>query len=177
MEDWDGLGATQWDDVLQFDCHIADDFHFEEDTEVFDVHWIGGYWNGDPAEFDWCISFFKDDGSGESPVGTPYEPSHAGPFCFAWDEMTIEDLGDGYYKFGVDLPEAILFPACYKFWISIWGYGNFPPQSGWAYHQDPVTLSPAVWGSNYFGHPFWTPSFDVQGFDHDMCFQLTEFQP
>jgi uncharacterized repeat protein (TIGR01451 family) len=177
MEDWDGLAATQWDETIQFDCHVADDFHFEVDTEVFDVHWIGGYWNGDPAEFDWCISFFKDDGSGEAPVGTPYEPSHAGPFCFAWAELTVEDLGDGYYKLSVDLPESILFNACEKYWISIWGAGAYPPQSGWAYHQDPITLSPAVWGSNYFGFAFWTPSFDVQGFDHDQCFQLTEYQP
>jgi hypothetical protein len=171
--EYDGLAAAQDDQAYPFSCYEADDFHFDVDTEVMDVHWVGGYWAGDPAEFDWCISFYKDDGSGESPAGMPYEPTFAGPYCYAWDEITKEELEPGYYSMSVDLPETLTFIGCEKYWISIWGVGVYPPQSGWGMHQDPVTLTGAVWGSDFFGFPFWTPGFDVQGYDHDMCFQLT----
>jgi hypothetical protein len=171
-----GLMAAQNDEAYPFSCYEADDFHFEEDTEVQDVHWVGGYWNGAPAEFDWCISFYMDDGSGQAPAGMPYQPTFAGPYCFAWDEMQIEELEYGYYEFGVDLPEVLTFTGCEKYWISIWGYGVYPPQSGWGAHYD-VQLAPCVWGSDFFGYPFWTAGYDVQGFDHDMCFQLTGPSP
>jgi uncharacterized repeat protein (TIGR01451 family) len=171
--DWDiGLMSAQMDEAYPYDCFVADDFHFEADTEVTDVHWIGGYWNGDPAEFDWCISFYMDDGSGEAPAGMPYQPTFAGPYCFAWSDIEIEDLGNQYYSMSVDLPETLTFAGCEKYWISIWGYGLFPPQSGWAAHYD-YQLSPCVWGSNFWGYVYWTPGFDIQGFDHDLCFQLT----
>ena len=175
---YDGLASAQWDASFPYDCYQADDFHFEEDTEVFDVHWIGGYWN--PKEnggFDWCISFYKDDGTGGAPVGLPYQPSYAGPFCFSvdeYEEVLIEETETSlFYEYSVDLPEPIVFNACEKYWISIWGVGVFPPQSGWGMHQDPITLSPAVWGSDYWLYEYWTPGYDIQGYDHDMCFQLT----
>jgi hypothetical protein len=169
--DYVGLGAAQWDEVLQFDSYLADDFEFTEETEVCDVHWIGGYWGGDPAEFDWGISFFYDDGTGTSPDGHPDTPSFAGPFIYAWDDCNPVEIAPGEYEMYVDLPENIPFPAGH-YWIAIWGIGLYPPQSGWGYHQT-YLLEPAVWGSAYFGFPFWTPGFDVQGFDFDMAFQLT----
>jgi hypothetical protein len=177
--DYDGLAAAQYDAAGAFDTYQADDFHFDEPTEVCDVHWIGGYWgtNYQQGAFDWCISFWMDDGSGNAPQGSdPYNPTYAGPYCYTWDQITkelIEDTGTSiYYELSVDLPENIPFEACQKFWISIWGQGAFPPQSGWGYHQT-FLLTPAVWGSVYFGIPFWTPGVDVLGYDFDMCFQLT----
>jgi uncharacterized repeat protein (TIGR01451 family) len=114
-----------------------------------------------------------DDGSGEAPDSHPQTPSLAGPFCYAWADINKEELEPGYYEMWVDLPENLMMYACEKYWISIWGVGQYPPQSGWGYHSDPILLQPAVWGSNYFGLTFWTPGYDVLGFDHDMCFQLT----
>jgi len=174
--DYVGLGTTQLDDVLQFDCFIADDFYFEKNTVVCDINWIGGYFDGEPAEFDWCISFMNDDGTGEAPDGHPANPTYAGPFCPQWSDITIEELEPGYYLMSFDLPD-VTFPANSTFWISIFGFGQYPPYSGWGYHQDPIYLSPSVWGSDYFGYSFWTPGYDVQGFDHDMCFQLTTKTP
>lgn len=173
--EYTGLGAAQWDEAGQFDAYLADDFEFTEPTEVCDVHWIGGYWVGtEPAsaEFDWCISFYYDDGTGNSPTGTPYTPSLAGPFCYAWDEIEKEEIEPGYYEMSVDLPENIPFDEG-KYWISIWGVGAFPPQSGWGLHEDPIRLHMAVFGSDYFGFTFWTNSEDVFGYAADMCFQLT----
>jgi len=170
--DYIGLAAAQWDETIQFDTYQADDFEFTEATEVCDVHWVGGYWNPDPyAEFDWGISFYLDDGTGTAPLGTPYAPSYAGPFIFTWSEITWVELEEGYYEMSVDLPDNIPFDEGH-YWISIWGIGTYPPQCGWGYH-DTFLLSPAVWGSVYFAYPFWTPGFDVQGFDFDMAFQLT----
>ena len=44
---YDGICSAQYDEDVPFESECADDFHFEEDTEVFDVHWIGAYWNDD----------------------------------------------------------------------------------------------------------------------------------
>ena len=170
---YDGLAAAQWDEPGAFDAYPADDFHFEDPTEVCDVHWIGGYWGGDPAEFDWCISFYMDDGTGNAPLGTPYNPSYLGPFCYSWADIEKTELEPGYYEMSVDLPENYIFEPCVKYWISIWGVGQFPPQSGWGYHADPIILHQMVFGSNYFGFPFWTDGELVFGAPYDCCFQLT----
>ena len=170
--DYIGLGAAQWDEPGQFDAYCADDFLFEEPVEVCDVHWIGGYWNGDPAEFDWGISFYLDDGTGNAPVGIPYAPSFLGPFIFTWAQCNPVEIEPGYYEMYVDLPENYLFPPG-TYWISIWGIGAFPPQSGWGIRDTNTIMHEAVFGSDYFGFTFWTDSFDVFGYSADMCFQLT----
>jgi len=178
--DYDGICSAQYDTGVPFESECADDFHFEEDTEVFDVHWIAAYWNGDnynQVHWPWEIIFYHDDGSGTAP-GNIY----AGPYTYnpgSYTETIIEDTGDPasgiYYKISVDLPENILFPACYKFWISIQGIGDFSPQSGWAFHFDPIKLHEAVFRSVYFGYPDWTPWSTVAPPDQrDLCFQLTK---
>jgi hypothetical protein len=170
---YDNLGAAQWDNVLLFDAHLADDFHFEDITFVADVHWIGGYFGGDPEEFDWCISFYLDDGTGTAPAGVPYNPSYAGPFCYIWEQITKEEIAPGTYEMSVDLPYGIPFDPCIKYWISIWGVGQYPPQSGWGIHETPIILHQSVFGSTYFSWPFWTDSELVFGFQKDCAFQLT----
>ncbi len=153
----------------------ADDFHFDEATEVADIHWIGGYWNTDyqNGAFDWAITFYNDWGNGEAP-GEVY----AGPFIIDWDDIgkeLLEDTGTSiYYKLSADLPEIVTFPACEKFWVSIRGEGVFPPQSGTCL-QLSVQLHMAVWKSEYFGVPDWLDT-DLQWPEYgpmDMCFQLT----
>ena len=171
--EYDGLCSSQYDSEYPFESENADDFHFEEDTEVCDVHWIGGYWAGDPAEFDWCIRFYKDRGDGEAPGELMQED------CYTWDEIEKEDLGDQYYEMNVDLPHNKMFYACEKYWISIQGVGVYPPQSGWAFHYDPIILHQAVFKSEYFGFPDWTDWEEVNEEDpypRDMCFQLTTKQ-
>ena len=173
--DYDGLGASQEDTLYPLSFMCADDFQFEEDTEVCDVHWVGGYWNDvtyNQVHWPWMITFYNDDGSGERP-GDVY----LGPFTFdstQYTETLITDTGTSiYYEFSVDLPENYLFPAGYKFWIVIQGVGFFPPQSGWGLHQDPITLHEAVFKGELLGFPDWTDTFDVFGYSADMCFQLT----
>jgi hypothetical protein len=170
---YDGLLAAQEPSSPEnLDAYPADDFHFEEDTEVCDVHWIGGYWNGDPQEWDWCILFYYDRGDGEAP-GNVY----AGKYCYSWDEIGKEELEPSRWEMWVDLPENIWFPACYKFWISIWAVGDHFPQSGWGYHEDPIIMHEAVLKSDWFGVPDWTDTSQLLGYPVDMCFQLTTKGP
>jgi hypothetical protein len=154
------------------DAYPADDFIFKEQTEVCDVHWIGGYQNGNPKQWDWCILFYADRVDGNAP-GSKY----AGKFCYTWEEINKKDLGNRYYEMWVNLPENIQFPGDYKFWISIWAVGDDPPQSGWGFHQNPINLHQAVFKSNYLGVPDWTDTSEILGYPVDMCFQLTTKQP
>ena len=178
--DYDGICAAQYDESYPFEAESADDFNFDEDTLVGDVHWIGAYWNGDnynQVHWPWEITFYKDDGSGNKP-GSLY----AGPYNFDESEYTetlVEDTGSPdtgiYYEISVDLPEGILCYAGEKYWISIQGIGVFPPQSGWAYHLDPIYLHEAVFRSEFFGFPDWTDWSEVSPPDQrDLCFRLTE---
>jgi hypothetical protein len=162
--DYVSLLAAQEDTSYPFDFHCADDFQFAEDQLVHDVHWIGGYWNGAPIEGEWGIRFFEDDG------GVPGDV-FAGPFFIAWADMSVVDLGSGYFELGADI-DAVEFAAGTTYWVDIYGNEDAMPQSGWAYHDD-VIMSPMVAGSDYFGYPYWTPGFDIWGTDRDMAFQLT----
>ena len=95
--DYEGLLAAQEpSSPANLDAYPADDFIFDEDTEVCDVHWIGGYWNGDPQEWDWCILFYYDRGDGAAP-GNPY----IGKFCYTWGEINKEELEPGYWEMWV----------------------------------------------------------------------------
>jgi hypothetical protein len=176
--DFSGFMHSQWDENKQFDFYHADDFEFDETTEVADIQWRGGYWGEDyqTAGFDWCISFYYHNITTGKPEGFPQTPSFSGPYCFKWSEIEKEIINDTgtaiYYEFSVDLEETILFESGQQYWISIWAEGSIPPQSGWCYHKT-YLLNPAVLGSDYFGFPYWTPGLDVQGFDFDMAFQLT----
>ena len=127
------LAAQQPVNPGHIDAYPADDFHFDQDTEVCDVHWIGGYWSGDPEPWNWCVMFWYDQGDGEAPGGM-----YAGPFCFDWDDIVKEELEPSIWEMSVDLPENIFFPACYKWWITIYAVGDHFPRSGWGFHSEPT---------------------------------------
>jgi len=147
-------------DCSAYDAFSADDFTFAADQDVSDVHWIGGYWNGATVPFDWSIEFFEDDGTGTSP-GASFAA-----FAFAYADITMIDLGSQYFEMSVDLPSVVTFDGGQKYWICIWGTSEYPPQAGFGFHYSIIGAS-GVFGSVYFGVPFWTP----QGRDH--AFQLT----
>jgi len=169
---YSNMGASQDDNILGLDPILADDFTFEEQQEVGDVHWIGGYWNPiQDGNFDWEIKFYNDFGDGTKPGATiaTYSFSNA-----QVNETPIDTLGDAYYcDYFVYLPAPLSFSPGIKYWISIQGIGNTPPQSGWAMHTS-ILLHEAVFKSEYFGYPDWTNSSDPFGIAYDMCFQLTE---
>jgi hypothetical protein len=159
---YENMGSAQDDSAYPFLSEMADDFEYN--GVVHDVHWVGGYWNGDPAPFDWRIRFYKDSGGAPGSL-------HAGPYEFAWDDIDKIDLGGGYFQMNVDIPATSFSGG--KYWISIQGVGNFPPQSGWAIHTDQVLLSEAMFKSDFFGYPSWTPASTVGWGYADTAFQLT----
>jgi hypothetical protein len=160
-----GMASAQDDQAYPFLSELADDFHFDEDTEVVDVHWVGGYWNGVTAPFDWRIRFYEDAGNVPGAL-------FAGPFEFTWDEISKISLGSEYWECSVFLPEVVTFTGCEKYWVSIQGVGIFPPQSGWAYHIG-GPLMEGFFKSAFFGYPDWTSSYTVWGDHYGFCFQLT----
>ena len=103
--EYDGLITTQEPITPgNIDGYPADDFQFKEDTEICNIHWIGGYYNGEPQEWDWYIIFFEDRGDGNAP-GYDY----AGPFLYTWADIGKEELQPGYYERWVDLSENVFF--------------------------------------------------------------------
>jgi len=186
-----GLDFVVWDNWMGFDyghhahynesagidCYMADDFQFDEETEVFDVHWIGCYWHSgyEQAAYDWKILFYEDRGDGAAPGDI-----FAGPYTYTQEQCTPDLLLDTgwsiYYEMSVNLPEYVVFPENDKFWISIWADGDAEPWSAWGLHEAPILKHhQAVLKSEYWGHPDWT-DYDVfnPGYPPaDMCFQLT----
>jgi len=171
--DYIGLAASQDDPISGLDPIEADDFMFDQDQLVNDVHWIGGYWNGPPDDgnFDWRVIFYNDFGDGTKPgaVIATYTFANADV-----NETFIEQIGTSFFfSYSVDLPATLSFGAGTKYWISIQGIGAYQPQSGWGMHDDPILLHQAVFKSVYFVYPDWTNTSTVFGYAVDMCFQLT----
>jgi len=171
--EYENMLAAHWDDTFNLDAYPADDFRFDDDTMVTDVHWVGGYWgtNYTQGDFDWDIIFYEDRGDEAAP-GVVY----VGPFTYTQDQcnpVLIDDTGGAiYYEFSVDLPEIITFAGGETYWLSISAIGLFPPQSGWGVHSDNITMHQAVFKSVFFGFPDWNNTENVLGYPVDMCFQL-----
>jgi hypothetical protein len=168
---YNGFLSAQDDSYIPLYTECADDFILGGSQAVNDIHWIGGYWHGDlAAEFDWKIRFYNDDGTGNAPGAL-----FAGPFVYNWAAIDKVDLGSGYFELSVNLPTEVTFGGGTKYWISIQGIGDFPPQSGWGRQDDPASpnFQPGVFYGPYFGYYTWTPSTVAWGIWRELCFQLT----
>jgi len=172
---YEGLIASQIDDINTFDAISADDFVFSNDTFISEIDWIGGYWNINysQGDFNWEIIFYEDRGDGMAPG-----EKLAGPYNYTQSQcnpVIVEDTGSViYYLFSRELPENVLFNASEKYWVSINGIGPLFPQSGIAHHQNPINLHQAVFKSNYFGYNDWNNTEYVLGTANDLCFRLLE---
>lgn len=157
------------DEPKQWDSFVADDFLFDEETEVNWVFWQFVYWNcniaGGPKDFhyDWNVTFFEDEGTG-------YHPGDifAGPFTIADAEIhksrpyaNSSIYSGGYWNCGAYafLPEPVTFNADTKYWISIYSIGPIYPQSGWYVHNEShggILLHEGNRKSEHWGWPDWT---------------------
>jgi hypothetical protein len=167
------LLSSQKDNGYPFVSQVADDFHFDEDTEIFDVHWFGGFWGGPPEEVDPCkfnIYFYLDDGTGTAPTGAGMpDPAPTAIASYSFPAVTGYPLDpNGFYSYEVDLDPPFLAIACEKYWIAIQAEFDFPPQWGWA-NTDQYHLATAVQGFPVLEMPFWT-MIDPEV---DMAFYLT----
>lgn len=170
-DNWMGYNAVipaYWNETSQEDFNAADDFIFEEDTEVFDVHWIDAI-SGDNYQQgikEWKIIFYEDRGDEKAPGNI-----FAGPFNYSYDQCNFEVLYEeedaAIYEYFVNLSGYILFPRNTKFWISIWGENTSDPKSYWGGHNIPMKLNYSVIKSGSTGVLDWTE------YPVDLCFQLT----
>jgi hypothetical protein len=171
---YQGLGSSQDDYCLNFDPIIADDFMLDGNMQIITVNWIGGYWNGPPddGDFDWQVVFYTDFGDGSKPGAA------LGTYFFAnadVNETFIDTniFGSNIFSYSATLPAPLSLAADTKYWLSIQGMNDYPPQSGWAYHISPILSHQAVFKSVYFGYPDWTDISTLLTCPGDMCFQLT----
>lgn len=194
-ESKDGYALTNdkeyvaWDNNMDYDdmlpargeminpeyAYPADDFTFEIDTVVTEIHWIGGYYDTgyNKTHWNWTIVFYEDDGTGTKP-GDLYGKNYVFNRSM-YKETKKSEISEWsiYYEFSVTLPENITFKADNKYWISIWAVAKDLPISGWGYHEEPITLEEAMFKSlDYFNDTDWHSSSEPLGKPVDMCFQL-----
>ncbi len=154
------------EDVRQWDSFVADDFIFENETEVKWVYW-GIYYGYAPGgkdyHYDWNVTFFEDDGTGNSP-GDIY----AGPLTIADEDIgksfpyfnTTTSWGCGAVAF---LPEPVIFNADTKYWVTIYSIGSIYPQTYLPCHNESmggILLHEAKFKSDHWGFPDWTDLSD-----------------
>ena len=155
------------EDVKQWDSFVADDFIFENETEVKWIFWQIYYANapGKDYHYDWNITFFEDDGTGNNP-GDIY----AGPITIA-----DEDIGKSFPYFNQTyrwacgaiafLPEPVNFNADTKYWITIYSIGSIYPQTFLPCHNETmggILLHEAKFKSDHWGFPDWTNLSDPE---------------
>lgn len=179
VENFSGIIAAQHEPLgtpNRLDAFPADDFMFDENTDVHRVFWGGGYFQCNYAQgpkdyhFDWNITFFEDDGSGDNP-----DDIYAGPFTIldadiVKSEEYVNDSLVSNGAWGVAywawLPDPVTFNADTKYWISIYGIDETFPQSCLGLHDEPlggILLHEAKFKSEYFGHFNWTNISEVLG--------------
>ena len=161
----------------QWDSFVADDFMFEEETEVNWLYWqiYYGYATAKDYHYDWNITFFEDDGTGNNP-GAIYE----GPFTI-YDEDIDKSLPyineSTVWACGATafLPESVTFDADTKYWISIYSIGPIFPQTFFPVHNETlggILLHEGKFKSEHWGYPDWTDFTVVHGEALDSNFIL-----
>jgi hypothetical protein len=150
------------EDPHQWTSFVADDFIFENETEVKWLFWQIYYAyapGGKDYHYDWNITFFEDDGTGNNP-GDIY----AGPFTIA-----DEDIGKSFPYFNTTsswacgafafLPEPVNFTTDTKYWMTIYSTGPIYPQTYLPCHNETIggiLLHEAKFKSEHWGYPDWT---------------------
>jgi len=169
---YEALLACQNDPTYGILGEDADDFQLTSTTPIDQVHWIGGYWNGNPGAIGMQITFCTDDGSGSYPGAVVW-----GPTIFTnaeLNEQFVEQVSTSYYySYDATLDPPLTCQAGQKYWIIFQGQQTFPPQSGVAGHSL-VTLNEMLFRSTYFPYPDWTPGSSVFGVAYDIAFQLLQ---
>jgi hypothetical protein len=158
--------SSQRDVVYPFISQVADDFLFEAETTITDVHWFGGFWGGDPLDpIDFEIYIYADDGTGNAPTGGGMpDPSSTALAAYTFTGVTGLPLSsNGNYEYEVDLPTPFVCTAGEKYWLAVVSVFNFPPQWGWIYTTT-QQMAPLVQGFPLLGTPFWSvydPTLDA----------------
>lgn len=184
------MASSQLDAAYPFDSQTADDFLFEFEAVVTDVHWVGGFWNlsgdiPDPQVFNLYI--YAGEGEECPPECVPglFMPTTPVPDSAMWSVLGVTPtatlLAGDTYAYDLDLGPLNQFTAWpgAHYWLAIQWVGEFSTvgQWGWSDALDSQQLCGAVQGFPLLGVPYWTPVDGDSGTPEldcvDMAFQLT----
>jgi hypothetical protein len=154
----------------QWDSFVADDFMFEEETEVRWIFWQNVYGFSFPPKdyhYDFNITFYEDDGTGTCP-GAIY----VGPITIPDEDIekshcyVNQTFPSSLWACGLSayLPEPVTFDAFTKYWLSIYSIGPILPQTYFPVHNESVggiKLHQAKFLSEHWGYPVWTNFSEV----------------
>jgi hypothetical protein len=165
---WDN-DITWYDNIYRSDTssnyRLADDFLFTANTDVMDVHWLGGNWGGGPGdEADVVIEFYDDNGNQPGSV-------IAGPYPYAWDAIYKEGPYTPWTVWynEVDLPEVVSFNAGTKYWIMIAYDGPGYPYWGFAVHSSYQLTNAKQWTGSSWINTYEDGAFQLTTkYDHDV---------
>jgi hypothetical protein len=156
------------------DSFFADDFELDEDALLTDIHWGGGFWNGNPINpSDFRVYIWEDNGN--QPAGGPGDPS--GAAIVTWDLLDVMGTvvlpgTTTFIDYEADLDPPFSLDGGETYWLCIQSLEETFPQYGWSATTG-VTGNPGFFGSTYFAFPFWTPGASVFGAPTDCAFALT----
>ena len=167
---WSGenLLSAQIDTGLPLVTEVADDFMLDGAYYITDVHWIGGFWNGSPVDpLAFQISFYDD--LNDCPGNLLYTETTAN---LSGTFVGIDNNGSENFEYSTYLADPLLTAADTKYWISVQGIINFPPQYGWS-GKTTIYGDDVEFRSEYFGFPDWVDGSTVFGTEYDVVFWLT----
>jgi len=166
----------------------ADDFQLDTSEEVNSIFWQGGYFQCELAqgfmdyEWDWRVIFWDTSAEGWHP-GTEihnWTIANTSITVDPWYEWTNTSTGREYWvaNYSAQLPETVTFAANTKYWITVRGIGDYPPQACWVRHNGTaggIKLHEAVFRGALWGFPNWVNLSEVistEKIPHDLNFQL-----
>ena len=177
--------ATERSDGI---AYPADDFQLDASQEVNSVFWQGGYFQCELAQglidydWSWRILFWDDYIDGSHPGNEIYNWTILNTSITRepWYTFTNTSSGRQYWvaNYSADLPETVTFEANKKYWITIRGIGEYPPQACWVRHNGSyggIKLHEAVFKGTLWGYPDWinlSAIVSTEKIPHDFNYQL-----
>jgi hypothetical protein len=177
----DGLNGaynSQLDTSYPFNSQEADDFMFDNDTNITNVQWWGEFYSEgsfpNPGEFK--IIFYADNGTGDMPTGAGMpDPTSTALIVYNFSSVMGTSYGTDRYYYNVELPIPFFAEKDIKYWMAVQFVGNYTTTGFWAWSsngENPERLNISVVGFPILSIPYWT----VNEYNSDMAFYLeTEF--
>jgi len=174
------LAAQLWPGDI--DAFPADDFELSATYEIDTVIWQGGYYRGDLAGgggidyyFDWNITFYNHNASGNKPGSMIKEYSFDNSSITREFWWTSDPASRWYANYSVTLVPPIKLQGNTRYWIGTYGYNATWPQSGWSRHNETaggIKLHEGMFRSDSFGFPDWVNVSVLVGEVTDFNYQL-----
>lgn len=178
---WNGVGSgglfSQNDTVIPLIAQGADDFIFENDTDIGGISWYGRS-NAEANPLAFNIIFYADNGSGNEPTGGGL-PDPISTAIVVYNLPSVSgtevghngDTGTYWYKYNISFSTPFHANANQKYWMAIQSVVDYPILWSWVFSVTPTQLSVAKFGIPYSEIPFWTDPGAGGGYG-DLTFSL-----